>query len=342
MLTRTTPTTDGTAPLPSHRTPLPSPYGWFAVAMSADVRPGQVVTGRLAGREVVVRRTRAGQVAVSSAFCPHLGAHLGKGGTVTADGGLRCPFHGFEFDLQGRCAATPYGPPPRTALLPMLHAREVLGAIMVWHGPDDGEPEWEITDVAVDPAQWLAPRSTTLRFSGHPQEVTENSVDLGHLKVLHGFDAVTVRSKLSTDGPRLRTAYSARLARVPVLGHLDVDFDVHVDGLGYSRVETTLPRLGSMRVRQLVLPTLVDATTVELRLAVSVRYSTSRPSRLASVFARFVQAAVLLRFRSEVVSDIAVWAHKTYLPRPALNSGDGPIGPYRRWAAQFYPQPTAD
>ena len=44
-------------------------------------------------------------VACADAHCPHLGAHLGGdvGGTVSSEGFLRCPFHGFEFDAEGGC-----------------------------------------------------------------------------------------------------------------------------------------------------------------------------------------------------------------------------------------------
>ncbi|WP_433566414.1 hypothetical protein ACQP1O_15120 [Nocardia sp. CA-151230] len=80
--------------------------------------------------------------------------------------------------------------------------------ILVWHGPDRGDPQWEVEEVSADPEEWLPLQHTVLRFSGHPQEVSENSVDLGHLTVLHGFGAVTVRHPLKTDGPYLRTAYS--------------------------------------------------------------------------------------------------------------------------------------
>ncbi|MFE2998030.1 Rieske 2Fe-2S domain-containing protein [Nocardia sp. NPDC059246] len=331
-----------------HPQPLPPfPFGWFAVAGSADVRPGQVITRRLAGRDVVLTRLRSGRLAVSESTCPHLGAHLGQGGTVTPDGNLlRCPFHGFEFDLtDGRCAATPrpYGPPPRTARLAMLHAREVLGTILVWHGPDRGDPQWEVEDISADPDEcWTPLRHNVIRFTGgHPQEVSENSVDLGHLSILHQFGAVTVRRPLETDGPYLRSAYSARLARVPVIGHLNVDFDVYVDGLGFSHVETRLPDLdrflgSGWALRQLVMPTPTDAGTLELRLAVSVRRPDRRPGWLWTAIAYLIRAAVMVRFRGEVNSDLKIWRHKAYLDRPTLAVGDGPIGPYRRWAKQFY------
>ena len=43
---------------------LPIPNSWYAVAFSADLRPGAVVARTL------------------DACCPHLGAHLGIGGRV--------------------------------------------------------------------------------------------------------------------------------------------------------------------------------------------------------------------------------------------------------------------
>ncbi|MFE3281381.1 Rieske 2Fe-2S domain-containing protein [Nocardia sp. NPDC059239] len=314
------------------------PSGWFAVGFSADVGPGQIVTCQLAGRDIIVCRSESGEIAASEPWCPHLGAHLGKGGAVTANQ-VRCPFHGFEFDLRdGRCVATPdeYGSVPGTARLSMLHAREVADTILVWHDPDQGEPQWEVTPVDMDPDQWLAPRTAVLRFPGAPQEVTENSVDLGHLKVLHSFGSVTVQKPLQTDGSYLRTAYSARLARVPVLGHLEVQFSIHVDGVGFSLVETRLPRLGGWRIRQFVLPTQVDDETLELRLAVSLHRRPGRPRWLWTGIAHLVQIAVMRRFIGEVNSDIEIWRSKAYLDRPTLVVGDGPIGPYRRWAAQFY------
>jgi hypothetical protein len=39
---------------------------------------------------------------------------------------------------------------------------------------------------------------------------------------------------------------------------------------------------------------------------------------------------------AEVIRDAGIWQHKSYLGRPALTSGDGPIIRYRTWTRQFY------
>jgi 3-ketosteroid 9alpha-monooxygenase subunit A len=86
----------------------PFPTGWFAIAYSADLKSGEVTTTTFCGQEVVVFRDSSGRPAVLDAYCPHLGAHLGHGGTVS-DEGIRCPFHGWLWSPEGRCVDMPYG-----------------------------------------------------------------------------------------------------------------------------------------------------------------------------------------------------------------------------------------
>jgi phenylpropionate dioxygenase-like ring-hydroxylating dioxygenase large terminal subunit len=310
--------------------PPPYPQGWYAVGFSQELRAGETLTRRLMGREIVLFRTAQGHPAAIEAYCPHLGAHLGRGGVVDGEN-LRCPFHGFLFDVAGRCTATPYGLRPPVARLGILHLREVCGALLVFHDPEGAEPAWEVTAPEQLDAEWWPVRHTTLRHRGHPQEVTENSADFGHLTVLHGFENVQIEEPLRADGPRLSARYSIR-RRIGRLGSVPAEFDVHVDGLGFSRVELTMPTLG-WKVRQLVLPTPVAADQLELRLALTVR----KRGRAWVILDHLVQRLVFYGFVSEVRSDIDIWNHKWYLGRPAIAAGDGPIGRYRKWTQQFYP-----
>ncbi|MEU7768745.1 Rieske 2Fe-2S domain-containing protein [Nocardia sp. NPDC049190] len=311
-------------------TPPPYPQGWYAVGFSRELRAGSVLTRQFMGREIVLFRTASGRPAAVQAHCPHLGAHLGRGGVVMGEN-LRCPFHGFQFDTTGSCAATPYGSPPPAARLGVLELREVCGALLLFHDPLGAEATWEVTAPEQLDREWWPVGHATLRHRGHPQEVTENSADLGHLTVLHGFRNVEVLEPLRVDGQRLHTRYAIR-RRTPFLpGSLPLEFDVHVDGLGFSRVELTMPTLG-WQLRQLVLPTPIDRDRLELRLALTVR----RRGRAWAGPDLLLQRFALHAFVSEVRADIAIWDHKCYLGRPALAAGDGPIGRYRKWAQQFY------
>lgn len=83
------------------------------VCAATDVRPGtlhQVTAGR---REIVLTRLPGGEIRAFAGRCPHHGAPLAAGcisGEVVMNGGgtpcmhragevVRCPWHGFEFDL---------------------------------------------------------------------------------------------------------------------------------------------------------------------------------------------------------------------------------------------------
>jgi hypothetical protein len=66
--------------------------GYERVTADAPLAPGQLRTQAFMGREVVLFRGEDGVPALMDAYCPHMGAHMGKGGKVCGSA-LRCPFH---------------------------------------------------------------------------------------------------------------------------------------------------------------------------------------------------------------------------------------------------------
>src|SRR6478736_3358910 len=91
------------------RFPFPIPNGWFVVATSDELAPGEVRALHYFGRDLVLFRTDGGAPRLTDAYCAHLGAHLAVGGRVEGEC-LRCPFHGWAYDGEsGRCAEIPYG-----------------------------------------------------------------------------------------------------------------------------------------------------------------------------------------------------------------------------------------
>jgi len=291
------------------------------------------------GTEAVLYRTASGRVCLAEAYCPHLGAHIGLGGTVRGEL-IHCPFHGLGFGADGQCVSSPDGRPPRAARLRVFETCEVDGVIVAYHDPDGLAAEWRIEPRAPT-GQWPAPTTRTWRFRGHPQEVSENSVDLAHLSELHRFTQVRLIEPLTIDGPRLAARYAIRRPILFTWG-LYSEFSVRVEGLGFSVVEISIPSLG-WEVYQLVLPTSVDETEVELRLCVSLRRAGGargwrRLLGMRPVMA-VAQRAVTSMVAAEINRDIPIWQHKRYLDRPALGHAEGPIGRYRKWTRQFYVPP---
>ena len=62
--------------------PTAFPTGWFIVGFASDLAAGQVKRVHYFGEELVLFRTESGQVHVLDAYCQHLGANMGVGGTV--------------------------------------------------------------------------------------------------------------------------------------------------------------------------------------------------------------------------------------------------------------------
>src|SRR2546427_5619533 len=60
---------------------------------------------RLLGEDLVAFRDTQGQVGLLSANCPHRGASLFLGRNEAC--GLRCVYHGWKFDVTGRCVDMP-------------------------------------------------------------------------------------------------------------------------------------------------------------------------------------------------------------------------------------------
>lgn len=319
------------------RFPFPSlPVGWYRVADSADLKPGEVKSVRCFGKDLVLFRARSGGVALLDAFCPHMGANLGLG-SVQGDA-LRCRFHGWLFDGQGACTALPGG----RRVPPRAHTRswptcEKNGQVMAFYHPLGEAPSWEVPTLpeAIDPDWTGLRRGPHWRLRTHPQEILENAMDLAHFPVVHNKLTRAVESlDLTVDGPFLvhrtfqhcQTFKLARLLGVDVAGPVDT----HIYGLGLAANRAVVDVRVQLSYTLVFFVTPIEEDVLDLTIYVAVP---KRPSR-AATFLLLRQA--MYAVRRTIDEDKPVWETKAYLARPTLAEGDGPVTPYRRWARQFY------
>ena len=341
--------TYGRSPGPIDELP-PFPEGWYFIASRESILREKLIEKTWLGEEIVVWCDLEGRICVADAKCPHLGSHLGPsvGGEVR-EGCLVCPFHGFEFDATGQCVSTPYAPAPSTARLRLYETREILGMVFAWWGSGGRAPQWQLPDGPPPGAEWCNVGFRTLRFAGHVQQLAENSVDFGHLTYIHGYDNVSPIGSISVEGAYLRSSFEFKRAR-RVAG-MDMVYEVsavaHVYGLGYSFVEiheTTI----DMRARYWVLATPIDSKRVELVLANQVRQM-GKPRRVimglrflpVMLRHRVMNQILLSQQKRDVQQDVVIWERMTYQHQPRLCRSDGPIGAYRRYCRQFYPELTS-
>ena len=338
------------AQLTNSRLPSPFPEGWYFVASRRAVLKAKLIQKTWMGENIVVWRDENGGICVAEAYCPHLGSDLGPaaGGRVCG-GRLVCPFHGFEYDATGQCVATPYADPPRNARLRVFETREILGLIFAWWGIQGREPQWRLPADTPDQTGWSDFVINTIRFPGHPQETTENSVDLAHLRYVHGYDNVSRAERVLVDGPRLESRLDfrrkQRIAKIAAIT-MDVSATALVYGLGYSYVEIRERSIG-MDLRLWILATPVDGTLIDLSLVSQIRETRKPKRRIAGLGflpvrlrIPIMNRIVAAMQRRDVLQDVVIWSRKRYQSRPRLCRSDGEIMPYRAYCAQFYPDPS--
>lgn len=144
------------------RAPLPIARGWYLALYADELPPGSVQSLDYVGRKLVIFRTEDGQVALADAYCPHLGAHLGIGGTVVGSA-LRCPFHGWEWEHSGACRNIPYTKRiPPNARLQTYPVVERNGAIWFWFDPAGAPPSFEVPVIAEWGSRTTVPPGNTI------------------------------------------------------------------------------------------------------------------------------------------------------------------------------------
>ncbi len=310
------------------RCPFPIPYGWFMIEESAKLAPGEIRKVQAFDQEWVMFRGESGKVGVTDPFCPHLGAHLGHGGTVQGDN-IRCPFHFWEYDTAGWCKKIPYAKvmPPLARKKPILRAlpvEERYGSIFVWYHPDAIEPLWAVPDVPeFEDADFVTLPRGSWDIGTAIQEIGENGVDFAHLHYLHGAPGIPP-GKASAEGPF---------------------FNVDI-GNGYIVGKQHGPGISIMHFTQddVVMTMFATSLPVNKELTRTRMQFTHRRypegSTEAKVGQKLYEHSIGSTADEESAGfesvDMIVWDNKKYRPQPLLCDGDGPILLWRQWFMQFY------
>jgi phenylpropionate dioxygenase-like ring-hydroxylating dioxygenase large terminal subunit len=316
----------------ARRFPFPIPFGWFCVAVESDLAPGDVTATKYFGADLVVWRDDAGEFHVNDAYCPHLGAHLGIGGTVHG-GELACPFHGWSFDGDGACTNIPYS--ERVNKKAKLRAYPVIVRnrfVFAWYHPRGVEPQWDLPQLAEvgDPA-WTDYYSSSYIIKTIPQEMSENGVDPAHFKFVHGTDTVAEMLSYDSEGP-----LSTMLSRQSYVTPKGVEWgriDVYNHGPGYSQVYFEIPGLVDAWNIATTSPIDDDTTHVRFNFVVQRHESAEFTDTIANAFVNEIN--------KQVSEDAPIWENKAFLPVPALADTDGPILKFRKWYSQFYAEPVS-
>lgn len=317
----------------SKRYPMGHPYGWYHVAFSDELKPGTVVPRQYFGRELVLFRTASGTAKLLDAFCPHLGGHLGYGGTVIGET-IACPFHSWRFSGDGVCVDVPYATTTPGVVgrrcIRTWSVTECNRSVYAWFHPRNEPPTFDVVRMPAfteHNEEWteLVTRQWIVRC--HIQDVHENIHDFAHFKSVHRTNLIF---DFKFTGHQSRIVMASAASGVSALSK---------GGFQESRGRATILLNGPGQswaqhedfpefiVLNPVTP--VDDDQVVFNIGVSFR-------KTSESIPEIIRTRIVRNVHTEVDRDIPIFEHKLYRPSPLLCDGDGPVAEFRDWYKQFY------
>ena len=162
---------------------------WLVVATTRDLRDiPQAV--KVLGEDLVLFRDRDGKLGLLGLHCPHRGTSLEYGDIE--DGGIRCPYHGWLFDVLGQCLEMPAEPKDSKFPQKVKHlsypVRELGGLIFAYMGPDQASPPPLPRYRALADAVGQRSLEATRVYDYNWFNFIENGADPVHFSILHRAD----------------------------------------------------------------------------------------------------------------------------------------------------------
>lgn len=198
--------------------------GWIPIARADSIADKSVMSLRVNGNELVAWRGESGDPHVLDAYCQHVGAHLGYGGTVRGED-IRCFYHGWTWSPEGSNTDIPYDNRiHRGRRIRSWHSVESGGQILMWHpgattavDDQEGAPDREAPSLPS-----VTGSSRTWEIDADPAVVIESFVDAATASLLPtgqitGSDVVARSESPADFGVVHRLADGSGAIRVDVL-----------------------------------------------------------------------------------------------------------------------------
>ena len=311
------------------------PRGWFMIATTEEVKETPLAL-RFFGQDFALYRGESGRLILMDAYCPHMGTHIAMNTTsfVVLDGQIegdciRCPYHGWRFNAEGKCDDIPYhdGPIPAAASIKTWPVVERYDCIYIWHDPEGGEPDYDLPSLPEwDEPGWVQWKTDYLgNLPSHPQEVIDNLCDSAHLGPIHGSTLEYFENEFR-DHIAIQRQGGGHKTLTTGANLLETDTWYTGPGMLISRLT------GLYDAIMYITHTPIDDGTLRVWHGLMVKVDNAKPTDEDVAAARqFAEAS-----RLAVMQDFEVWANKQPAIQAMQIKSDGPFRKGREWYQQFY------
>ena len=162
---------------------------WIPVLLAEQLPEpdGPQVRVKVMGEDLLAFRDTGGRIGLIEPRCPHRGANLFFG--RNEKNGIRCAFHGWKFDVDGKCVEIPIVEPDRVAglldkaAIAAYPTREWGGLVWAYMGPPARMPALPAMEFALLPATH---RHVSKKFQEcNWAQAAEGGLDTAHFSFLH-------------------------------------------------------------------------------------------------------------------------------------------------------------
>ncbi|MDQ6621523.1 MAG: aromatic ring-hydroxylating dioxygenase subunit alpha [Pseudomonadota bacterium] len=162
---------------------------WIPALLASELpeNDGPPVRVRLLSERLIAFRDNQGRYGLMDEFCAHRGVSLWFG--RNEEGGLRCPYHGWKYDVTGQCVEVP-SEPAESGFCNRIKLRsyplvELGGLLWTYMGPPETQPALPAYEWARVPAshRYISKRMQECNFL----QAMEGGLDSIHSTFLHKF-----------------------------------------------------------------------------------------------------------------------------------------------------------
>ena len=178
---------------------------WIPAVLAEEIaeRDGPPVRVQLLGEKLVAFRDTEGRIGMIGEFCAHRGVSLWFGRNEEC--GLRCPYHGWKYDVNGQCVDLP-SEAEQTGMQARIKLKsyptiEQGGVIWTFMGPTELKPAPPALEWTLVPAENRF-ASKRLQECNYLQAI-EGGIDSSHVSFLHS--GALNRDPLFKEGKRANT-----------------------------------------------------------------------------------------------------------------------------------------